>query len=183
MLLRGATLADAVVLMAALTLITALLFPRWSARAFRERVATAVGDVDAVAAAARGTRDFQRRWPAPAPPGEAPPELSQAGDEGIFSRSTYNLGWTTWQIVDSVDAPPEPGPPPAPGDAPQPTGPRMVPVTHTVGAVTVLSSEQALLNELLRHYGADASFILDTTWVLVLPERAELERETVLPQG
>lgn len=97
-----------------------------------------------------------------------------ASPEGTFSRPAYTLGWTTWQVVDSVEAPPEPGPPAAPGDPPQQTGPRMLPATRTVGAVLVQSGEEALLTELLRHFGADASFVLDTTWVLVLPERAEL---------
>ena len=161
-------------LVAALTLVAALLSPTWSARAFRERVAEAIADVEAVRAAAARALELQRRWPTPAPPGEAPPELSElGGSEGPFSRPGYTLGWTTWQVVDSVEAPPEPAPPPSPGDPPQQTGPRMVPSTRTVGAVTVRSDAGALLTELLRHFGADASFVLDTTWVLVLPERAE----------
>jgi hypothetical protein len=159
---------------ASLTLAAALLSPRWSARALRERVAAAVADVDAVAAAARGTRDFQRRWPASAPAGEAPTELSHlGGSESRFSSPGYTLDWTTWQVVDSVEAPPEPGSPPAPSDLPRQPATRMVPVTRTVGAVTVRSREPALLAELLRHYGEVASFVFDETWVLVLPERAE----------
>ena len=183
-LLRGATLADAFVLLAALTLVAALLAPRWSARAFRERVAAAVTDVESVAAAARQARNLQRRWPAPALAGEAPEELSAlGGSDGPFSRSAYELGWTTWQVVDSVEAPPEPAPPPTPGDPPQQTGPRLMPVTRTVGAVTVQAGEDALLTELLRHYGTGASFLLDSTWVLVLPERAEQAQGPGLPFG
>ena len=162
-------------LLAALSLVAALLSPRLSARAFREQVATAIADVDAVGAAAGSSLQIQRRWPSPAPPGEAPPELSAmlADGGGPFTRERYRLGWTTWEVVDSVEAPPEPDPPPAPGDPPRQTGPRMVPISRTMGAVIVRSSEEALLTELLRHYGSEASFLVDTTWVLVLAERAE----------
>ena len=123
-------------------------------------------------AAIRTTLELEDHWPSPSPPGEAPPELSGlAGADGPFSRAGYTLGWTTWQVVDSVVAPPEPAPPPTPGDAPRPTAPRMVAEPRTVGAVTLRSSQEALLAELLRHYGPEAAFVLDSTWVLVLPER------------
>jgi hypothetical protein len=171
-LIRGATVADVSVLLAVLALISALLYPTWSARAFRERVASAIADVDALGAAARTTRDLQGRWPTAAAPGDAPPELSGlAGPEGPFSRPGYALAWTTWEVVDSVEAPPDPGPPPAPGDAPRATaGPRMLPITRAVGAVGVHSREEALLAELLGHYGTDVSFVVDSVWLLVLPQ-------------
>jgi hypothetical protein len=172
-MIRAATIADVFVLVAALTLVVALLYPRWGARAFRTRVASAVADVEALGVAARRLRASQGRWPTSAAPGEAPPELSGlAGPDGLFSRRDYTLLWTTWEVVDSVEAPPEPGPPAAAGDAPRRSaGPRMLPITRVVGAVGVHASDDALLVELLRHYGSDVSFVLDTIWMLVLPER------------
>jgi len=65
-LIRGATVADVSVLLAVLALISALLYPTWSARAFRERVASAIADVDALGAAARTSRAGGRPPPRPA---------------------------------------------------------------------------------------------------------------------
>jgi hypothetical protein len=173
-LIRGATIADVSVVLATFALLAAFLYPTWRARAFRERVASAIADVDAIGSAARASRTLQGRWPTAAAPGVAPPELSGlAGPEGPFARPGYTLAWTTWEVIDSVEAPPDPGPPAAPGDAPQETaGPRMLPVPRAVGAVGVHSGEESLLAELLEHYGMEASFVVDTVWLLVLPERS-----------
>lgn len=173
-LIRSATVADVSVVLATLLLLSALLYPTWSARAFRERVATAIADVDALASGVRVSRTLQGRWPTAAAPGEAPPELSGLAEpDGPFSRPDYTLEWTTWEVVDSVEAPPDLGPPPAPGDAPQVTaGPRMLPVTRTIGAIGVHSAEASLLAALTEHFGPGASFVVDTVWVLVLPERS-----------
>jgi hypothetical protein len=48
----------------------------------------------------------------------------------------------------------------------------MLPVPRAVGAVGVHSGEESLLAELLEHYGMEASFVVDTVWLLVLPERS-----------
>lgn len=169
-LLRRATLADAFVVASSLALVAALLHPVWSARAFRDRVSATIVEVDAVAAAVQRSRDALDRWPQPAPVGELPQELSGlAGPDDPFSRPDYALAWTTWEVVDSVPAPSEVGPPPAPGDPPRASAaPRMLPVTRTVGALALHATEEALLVELLRHYGSDRSFVLDSLWLLVL---------------
>lgn len=174
-LLRAVTLTDAFVTFSLLALVVALLYPTWSARAFREDVANAVADVEAVVSAARESHARQGQWPRSGPAGEPPPELGVlGGPDGPFSRAGYTLAWTSWQVVDSVPAPPDPGPPPSPGDPPRASAsPLMLPVTRTVGAVAVQSAEDALLVELLRHYGSGASFVLDSLWLLVLGERAE----------
>jgi hypothetical protein len=172
-LIRSATLADVSMVLALLMLGAALLHPTWSARAFRARLASAIADVDALAAAARTNRELRERWPTAAAPATVPPELGGLeGPEGPFSRVAYALEWTTWEVVDSVPAPPDPGPPPGPGDPPRATaGPRMQPVTRAIGAIAVHSGEEPLLAELLEHYGSEAAFVVDTVWVLVLPER------------
>ena len=168
----GTTLANVLVFLGALSVGAALLYPAWSGRTFRERVRSAIADVDSLRRAARASSEIRGAWPTAAAPGEAPPELpGLAGADGIFSRLGYTLGWTTWEVVDSVEAPPEEAPPPVPGDAPPDSvGPLLLPITWTVGAVSVYTGEQALLAELIDHFGGDASFVLDTMWVLVVAE-------------
>jgi hypothetical protein len=137
-------------------------------------VEAAIADVDAVAAAARSVRDNGNRWPTTTPVGQAPPELSGlSGTNGPFAREEYALGWTAWDVVDSMRAPP-PAIPASPGDAPPDTvPPAMSPVVRSVGAVTVRSSEESLLTELQQHYADATSFVVDSMWFLVLPERAQ----------
>jgi hypothetical protein len=165
---RGASRVDVLVLLAALSVIGALAYPRWAARAFQERVVEVIADVDAVTARARSTLEVLGRLPAPGLPGESPPELT--GLE--FSRPTYTLQWTTWEVVDSVPGQPEDPAPLVPGTLPAaPVVTTLQPVVRMVGAVAVHSRESALLAELLRHYGPTASFVLDTTWIGLLADR------------
>jgi hypothetical protein len=170
---RGATFADLIVFLATISLAAALLYPAWSARDFRARVAAAMADVDTVAAAARRALDETGRWPGAAPTGVAPEELAWlAGPETPFSRVDYRLEWTSWNVVDSVEVAPER---PAPGDTP----PEVILPTHaprlrSVGSVRVHSSDPDLLAELSDRFAGDASFVLGTTWLLVLPERADV---------
>lgn len=165
---RGASAGDMLVFLATFSVAGALLYPAWSVRGFRAQVDGAVADVEALEAAARSVRDDQGRWPAPAPPGEAPPEL--AG--GVFERGDYVLGWTSWDVVDSVAVQPDLGMV-SPDDVPEDVGPRMAPVVRRVGAVTVHSGDEGLLAELLERYADEGAFVIDTLWLLVLPERGE----------
>jgi Tfp pilus assembly protein PilE len=168
---RGATFADLVVFLATLSLAAALLYPAWSARGFRDRVATAVADVEAVTTAARRTLQQSGQWPEAAPPGMAPPELAGLSGEGsAFSRTDYRVGWTSWNVVDSVEVV---QPPPAPEDTPPETAGRvMAPVSRSVGAVSVHSGDAALLAELTEHFAGEPTFVLDTVWMLVLTDRS-----------
>lgn len=168
---QGASTGDVLILLATLSVAAALLYPAWSVRGFRARVQTAVADTEALRTAARAFREESGRWPGPAEVGEAPPELSDLGrEEGMFGRDGYAVRWTTWAVVDSVPAPPPSVP--SQDDAPQPdAGPLMEPVVRSVGAVMIQSAEVELLAELLQHYPDGTSFVLDTTWLLVLPER------------
>ncbi|MEX2048458.1 MAG: hypothetical protein WEB90_02655 [Gemmatimonadota bacterium] len=161
-------MTDVLVLLAALSIVAALAYPTWAARAFRQRVEEAVSEVDAAAGRARSTLESLGRWPAAAPAGQAPPELT--GHE--FSRETYALEWTTWEVVDSVEAPREVAPT-IPGEAPPASvAPAFEPVARVVGAIAVHSADASLLAELLDRYGPTESFVLDTTWFGLLPERA-----------
>lgn len=171
---RGVAVGDVLIFLATLSIAAALLYPAWSVRGFRASVELAISDVETLSAAARTVRGNENRWPTPVAPGESPPELSGLGaDDGIFSRIEYTVGWTSWEVVDSVEAPRSTDLPAA-GDAPQDSdGPVMEPVVRSVGAVTVHSGDEALLAELIGHYSDRASFVLDTMWVLVLAERAQ----------
>ncbi len=168
---RGATFADVLVFLATLALAAALLYPAWNAREFRARVSTAIADVEAVSSTALRSLDADGRWPDPAPPGEAPVELMGLTGEGSpFSRTEYRVGWTSWNVVDSVEVV---QPPQAPEDTPPETvGPMRAPVPRSVGGVTVHSADLALLAELTEHFAGRTTFVLDTMWLLVLPERA-----------
>lgn len=171
---RGASSGDALLFIATLSIAAALLYPALSVRGFRAQVATAIADVDALSAAARGVRDDTNRWPTPAPPGEAPPELSGLrGDDDPFRGAGYVVEWTPWAVVDSVEAPPTTDVAAA-DDAPQEGAPpEMLPFVREIGAVGVHSGNATLLAELLEHYPQGTSFVVDTTWLLILPERGE----------
>jgi hypothetical protein len=170
---RGATFADLLVFVATVSLAAAMLYPAWSARDFRARVAAAVADVDTVSAAARRALEVTGRWPGAAPPGIVPEELAElAGPETPFSRLEYRLEWTSWNVVDSLEVIPEP---PAPGDTPPDSvGPTHVPLLRSVGGIRVHSGDLDLLAELSERFAGEASFVLDTAWLLVLPERADV---------
>ncbi len=159
-----------------MALAAALLRPTLDARSFRRVVTQAIADVDAVSVAARAARESTGRWPAGGDPGTRPVGLDAlAGRDSVFSRPDYTLGWSVWDIVDSVPAPPETGP--APMDAPPDTvGPRMVPRVERVGGVSVYSGDSLLIAELTAHYADAAPLVLDTLWLMVLPERAPAPR-------
>lgn len=171
---RGAGTGDVLVFLATLGVVVALLYPAWSVRGFRAQVESAVADAETLAAAARSFRDDNGRWPDASAPGEPPPQLSGlAGQDGLYGSAEYTLGWTSWAVVDSVPAP-RPTDLPSADDAPQASAPpRMLPVVRRVGAVTVHSGDESLLAELLERYPDGASFVLDTMWLWVLPERAQ----------
>jgi len=168
----GATFSDVLVFLATLSLFAALLYPAWSALAFRGRVSAAIADVEAVGAAARQTLSGMGRWPTPVPPGSAPPELTGlTGEDSPFSRTDYRLGWTSWNVVDSVQVMPEP---PAPDDTPpEVVVPTLAPVSRSVGGISVHSADVALLAELSEQFGAETSFVVDTMWLLLLTDRAD----------
>lgn len=171
---RGASPGDTLIFLATLSVAAALLYPAWSVRDFRARVDGAVEDVETLRAAAGAVRDDTGRWPTPSAPGQAPPELAGLVEEnGVFSRTGYTVGWTSFEVVDSIEAP-RPSDIPSADDAPRAdAAPLMEPIVRSVGAITVRSGEDNLLAELLDRYSEGASFVLDSMWLLVLPERGQ----------
>jgi hypothetical protein len=169
----GATPGDVLIFLATVSLAAALLYPAWSARGFRALVDRAITDVDAVALAARSTLQTSGSWPTPTAAGARPPELvNLAVEDGPFARLEYTLEWGSWNVVDSVVAPNDVII--SLGDLPPDSvGPPLRPVVRSVGGLAVHSGDVNLLAELAEHYAEASSFVLDTTWVLVLPERSE----------
>lgn len=167
----GLTAGDWSIGVALIAVVVALLVPSLRVRAFRTELAEAVGEVESLRLGASGYLHQRRAWPAAAAAGAIPTELL-----GSFPSSTdlvrdrYTLEWAVWEVVDSVEAPPPTGPPPV--DAPPDSvGPGMVPEVHRIGGIVVYSADERLLAGLLRRYGRGPSFVRDTTWTLVLPER------------
>ncbi len=163
------------VFLAILSLGAALLYPRVKGRAFEDRLERAIADVDTLSSAARLTRDRNRSWPSSAPPGEIPRDLAGLSpSDSIFARDDYTLRWTTWEVIDSMVAPQLPELEPV--DPTDTVGPIMAPVVKLVGGIDVYSGEEALLAELYEHYGSQISFVRDTVWTLILPERSDPAR-------
>lgn len=173
----GATASDVLIFLATVSLAAALLYPAWSAREFRARVDSAVADVEALRSAARSALELGGAWPSPAEPGTAPPQLVGLSQEGsVFDRTDYALQWTSWNVVDSVVVAPDATF--AAGDAPPDSaGPRTEPIVRNVGGIAVHASDAALLAELAARYAEETSFVLDTIWLLILPERGDVTAE------
>lgn len=173
---RGATASDLLVFLATVSLGAALLYPAWSARGFRDLVERAGTDVETLASAARSSLQATGSWPTPAAPGEIPPELAgPSSEDESLARSQYRVTWTSWNVVDSIDV--EVDVVFAPGDAPPDSvGPLREPVVRTIGGIVIHSRNAGLLAELALRFGDEPSFVLDSMWVLVLPERAVTRR-------
>lgn len=170
----GLSTGDVLIVLAALTVVLALAYPTLSARAFHADLAETFAQVEAVRTVARAHRLERGSWPASGEPGALPSELAGAlgRRDGTGTDGRATLQWTTWEVVDSVEAPPSAEQPPV--DAPPETvPPAFLPLVRRVGAIVVHSADERVLAELLSRYGAKASFVRDTTWTLVLPERAD----------
>lgn len=171
----GASLGDILVILSMLTLGFALVYPRLRHRAFTRQLEGAVAAVDTLRAASSNFLTQNRDWPAPSPEGVIPPELTSALPSGYsFVVEGYTLEWNRWETVeDPVVVAPPTSAAPTPGDSPSDTLLVAPPPTfHTIGGLSVHAGDSALLAGLLRHYGTDASFVRDTTWTLVMPQRS-----------
>jgi hypothetical protein len=166
----GLTRVDFVIGAGALALIVALLHPALRARGFRGLVENVVLEVEAMRSGAVRAYESTSAWPRAGGVGEVPPALTSSfGGDTALIRDGYALQWTSWEVVEEVEAATVPGPPPS-GDAPPDSvGPPLVPVVRTMGGVVVHSSREALLAELLARYGPEISFVRDSTWTLRVP--------------
>jgi len=176
----GFAAADLVILVALLSLVAALAYPTLRRSAFEARVERAVADVEQVRRSA--VRHLERRgtWAPASDPRHPPAGLEGQGLDSVFSRPEYGIEWRRWEVVELEEvAPPPEGPgPEEPGEAPLPI---RLPVVRLLGGITLHTGEEALLAELAARYGDTASFVYDTTWTLVLPQRTGTSRIRALP--
>lgn len=163
----GATTGDVLIILAVLSLGASILYPITRQRAFEERVAAAVADVESLRSEALRLRDSQGAWPESAPTGELPPGSDSPGLNLV--RESYTLQWSRWVSVELPQPDTSAMPPPDDEDNPPPAVPIPRPLVSTSGGITVHTAEADLLAELLNRYGASSSFVRDTSWTLVLP--------------
>jgi hypothetical protein len=168
----GLATGDLLIGLALTGVVLALVLPTLGARSLRASVDDLVADVEKMRLGAEHHLRNNRSWPTPGVPGAIPRELTDVfADDASLARDRYTMQWTRWEVVDSVEAlAPSTMSPPA--DAPPDSlGPVMLPLVREVGGIVVHTGDPTLLAELLRRYGA-TSFVSDTMWTLVLPERA-----------
>lgn len=176
----GLAPADLVILLALVSLMAALAYPMLRRSAFDSRVERAVSDVELLRRSAIAHRDRRGTWAPAAEPRHRPPELEGEALDSVFRRPDYGIEWRRWEVVELEEiAPPPEGPgPEEPGEAPLPI---RVPVVRLVGGITVHTADEALLAELAARYGDTISFVYDTTWTLVLPQRTGASVSRSLP--
>lgn len=169
---RRLTAADLLIVAAVLTIVLALLLPTLRARSFHALLDRTAGEVEDVRRAALRYMSGEGAWPETTPPGEIPPQLAGlVGADVRFAREGYVLQWTRWNVVDSAVTR-RPAPESIPGDAPPSEAlVETVPLVGEIGAIMVHSRDRDLLGELLVRFGRETSFVRDTTWTLVLPQR------------
>lgn len=183
--LRRVGPGDALIGLSLLALVFAVLLPTFRARAFDSLVEDASSDVDALREAALRQLQVNGGWPPSMEPGAIPIGVSGAfRGENAMVRDEYTLQWRLWDRVEYVQAPPPRSSgvrvvddDEAPvdvssvvaGDLPPDTAStELVPVVREAGAVIIHSSNAPLLAQLLARYGPDASFVRDSTWMLVV---------------
>jgi hypothetical protein len=171
----GASTGDGIIVASILTLGLALLYPSLIERRFEGRLDQAVADVETVRSAASGFLTANQDWPDPGVPGEASTQLAAALPADFVMRAAeYTVQWERWEVVQAPPAPEDPDPivRDEEGDAIVATPPAPSPTFHSIGGVTVHSSNGAILAGLLARYGPGSSFVRDSTWTLVLPTRS-----------
>jgi hypothetical protein len=174
---RGLTSGNVLLVIAGLTLLAAIAYPRTERALLWRTVAGAEADVETVLAAAAAHRDETGVWPAPAEAGNVPAELAGRLPPGFsFQAAAYTLEWSRWEMVEPAEsADPERVVQPPPGGFEPVLPPTAAPVVdvevpvETLGAITVHARDERVLAALLERFGAGRSFIGDRSWMLVLP--------------
>lgn len=167
---RGAVLADALLVLAVLSVLAASLLPTLRDRAFERRVESVAAEVERRVAAATEVLDGTGTWP---PTGSLDGELSDGPDSGDASSGTREPGVPDlrWRRLESVDLPPPSAPVPETGAEPLDelgaNVPDLEPTFHHRGLLSLASDDDALLGALLDRY--PGSFVHEDRWTLVLP--------------
>lgn len=170
--MRRLTAADFAVILAALILIGVAAAPALRARSFRSMTNRAIGRVEAVRTAALGQKRENGSWPVASPVGASPPQLAALfpGDSALVFPG-FSLEWQTLGVVEYVERPMAQRPIARPGDAPPDSvAPELIPSVRPLGRLVLHTGDDALLGELLARYGTESSFVLDSTWNLVIDD-------------
>lgn len=165
--LTGATFGDVLLVIAAIGLAAAMLYPGMRARAYERHLEAVVADVETVLEAVERVRADTGAWPERRP--AEPVVRSESGALPREAAPTYRIEWRRLAIAD-VPEPLTDAEADVPEglddeDAPAPPEPSL----HHLGLVSVHAADDGVLEALLGRWGMDRSFVHDTTWTLVLP--------------
>ena len=166
----GATFAGVVIIVAGFGLLLAAAMPTLRARSFNALVDQAAGEISTLRAASEQHFASTSQWPTPGDFGEIPPEVATAfPGRTSLTHDEYSLRWRVLEMLEQRDEDPESNPIPADADAtPDSVGPNQVSVPIGIGGIVLRSGDDELLAELLARYGAQASFVRDSTLTLVV---------------
>lgn len=170
---RGSATGNALVILSMLALGASLLYPVLAQRRVDDRLADAVGRVEAVRQAAARYHASQQELPPGAGIGVAPQGLATLlTPDFSFIGEGFALEWNLWDRAEPAIEVSIPDPAVLVEEevitatdtlvAP----PRMV---RSFGSLSVHSGEGVLLSGLLTRFGETSSFVRDTTWTLLIP--------------
>lgn len=161
----GATFVDVVLVLAALSVVLAVIYPRWRAGALEERVETVVGRVDQVVQAAEDARSASGTWPPTASEEDLLP--GTAASEGDDDEVEAVIEWRRMESVEVPSPPSADAEPSGGGTEPGQGTPPPTPAFFHRGVVSVHTTDETLLGALARRFAG--SFVHDTVWTLLLP--------------
>jgi len=165
----GFSLADLVVGLAALTVLAALLLPVVHRSARAARLDAAEERVQQVRMAYEEHRTAEGSWPGSAPPGRVPAGLERYLPPGTgFEGEGFVLEARRWRTVEEPARPT--GIPEMPDETPGDTLPLPSPTVEVLAGLSLGTADPALLTALLSTH-PDDSFVQDTVWILVFPQR------------
>lgn len=161
----GATFVDVVLVLAALSVVLALIYPRWRAGALEERVDTVVGRVDQLVQAAEEARSTSETWPPTASEEDLLP--GTAANEGDDEEVETVIEWRRMESVEVPSPPSADAEPSGEGTEPEEGTLPPAPAFFHRGVVSVHTTDEALRGALARRFSG--SFVHDTVWTLLLP--------------
>lgn len=106
----GFTLVEILVVLFVVAILARIAMPVYHELSFRARAAAALGELQAIRAAAYQYHADTNTWPADSYPGELPVELAPYLGPGFsFSRDRYELDWENWILPDGTPKHPRTG--------------------------------------------------------------------------
>ncbi|MFQ5537171.1 MAG: hypothetical protein ACE5GJ_06930 [Gemmatimonadota bacterium] len=159
----GFSSGDLLLLVAVLSVLTALAFPYVLQARQTLHATEARRTVSLVHSALLQFRKERGRWPEEDPAGGIPAELRPLlPADALPSSGPYHVEWRRWELV---QRPPPPEPAVEEADTVAPPAPWLLPL----GLLRLTSGHDPVLAALLEEYGPARSFVRDSTWTLVLP--------------